>query len=125
MNTTEIFSDLNVTPVNNTTKVVNIHSVLSAFSRLLNTDRKDRVFRPDLDLGLKDLLFEPVSDIIGIALFSKLVARLLEYEPRLVINTAESSVTPSPTENAYSIKLSIDVPQLNIQGHVVKGSLQR
>ena len=82
-------------------KVKNVTSVKRGINNILLTENSERLFQPEVGSGLKNLLFEPMTN---------LTAQLLEDEVRSAIDAWESraqviniNVIPEEEYNRYRV----------------------
>ena len=82
--------DLNFTrnPVtNDVTKIEDVDAVKRSVRNLVQTNFYERPFHPELGCGIRELLFENYTPIIGIFLKRKIEEVLVNYEPRISLTS--------------------------------------
>ena len=103
------FKDLSVTfkkhPVtNDLVSVKDKVAIAQSISNLLQTNKGERPFQPELGSGLRDLLFEPL-DYGSCGIMSQVVTELINnYEPRVRVQAVDCN--PDYMNNGYNIELS-------------------
>ena len=78
--------DLNFTrnPVtNDVTKIEDVDAVKRSVRNLVQTNFYERPFHPELGCGIRELLFENYTPIVGIFLKRKISEVITAYEPRV------------------------------------------
>lgn len=80
-------------------------SVIASVKNLLNTNKYDRKFQPDVSSGLNALLFEPVTNISATLIENEIVRVITNYEPRVTINAL--NVVATPDRNQFNVSLSV------------------
>src|SRR6056300_892395 len=84
--------DLNFTrnPVtNDVTKIEDVDAVKRSVRNLVQTNFYERPFHPELGCGIRELLFENYTPIIGIFLKRKIEEVITNFEPRAAITNIE------------------------------------
>jgi phage baseplate assembly protein W len=83
----EIYSDI---PLENTEtyphKILNEESVKQAITMMLTAFDGLRLFRPELDMSLDDLLWDNLDDVLEFTLTSHIIANLEAFDSRIIIN---------------------------------------
>jgi phage baseplate assembly protein W len=110
MATNHIYSDLdlNFRPTPSTGDVsvrYDTQAVVSSIRNLLNTNKYDRLFQPDIGSGLNALLFEPVTSITATLIENEIVRVINNYEPRARINSLVVSATAD--QNQFNVSLTV------------------
>jgi len=67
---------------NDITKIEDVDAVKRSVKNLVQTNLYERPFHPELGCGIRELLFENYSPIIGIFLKRKISEVITAYEPR-------------------------------------------
>jgi phage baseplate assembly protein W len=82
----EIYSDI---PLDNTEiypyKVLNEEAVKQAITMILTAFDGLRLFRPELDVSLEDLLFNPMDVITEQAVTNEVIIKLEEFDSRISV----------------------------------------
>ena len=109
-NKQHIYSDLDLrfTPSPTTGDVAlrfDSQAVISSVKNLLNTNKYERPFQPDISCGLNALLFEPLTSITATLVENEIVRVLTNHEPRVRINSL--LVSTSEQDNAFNVYLSV------------------
>jgi uncharacterized protein len=109
-NNNHIYSDLDLRfmPTLSTGDVsmrYDAQAVITSIRNLLNTNKYDRPFQPDVNSGINALLFEPANSITATLIENEITRVLTNYEPRAKINTV--LVTVSPDLNSFRVNLSV------------------
>tara|TARA_B100000282_G_scaffold288001_1_gene256168 strand:- start:410 stop:802 length:393 start_codon:yes stop_codon:yes gene_type:complete len=109
MSTFQTFKDLSVTfkkhPVtNDLVSVKDKVAIAQSISNLLQTNKGERPFQPELGSGLRDLLFEPL-DYGSSGIMGQVITELISnYEPRVRVQAVDFN--PDFMNNGYNIELS-------------------
>lgn len=80
-------------------------SVIASIKNLLNTNKYDRPFQPDISSGLTALLFEPLSNISATLIENEIVRVINNYEPRAQVYSV--LVAADPDKNQYDVYLTV------------------
>ena len=121
------FRDLNLdfnrnTVTNDVVKIEDVEAVKRSVRNLVNTQFYERPFHPELGCGVRDLLFENFTPMIGIFIRRKIEEVLNNYEPRASI----SSILVNEQEDRNGIDVVINFYVLNLPNPVsVTTTLQR
>jgi phage baseplate assembly protein W len=100
--------DLRFTPTLSTGDVAmryDTQSVISSIRNLLNTNKYDRLFQPDISSGINALLFEPLSAITATLIENEILRVIKNHEPRATINSL--TVSANPDVNGFNVSLSV------------------
>lgn len=81
------------------------------------TGRRERVFNPDFGAGLRDLLFEQITQDSIDQIDSRIRESMEIYFPRVIITQLD--LTPFPDQNLVSFKLTYQVADTGIDDEVV------
>jgi phage baseplate assembly protein W len=98
--------DLNFTrnPVtNDITKIEDINAIKRSVKNLVQTNFYERPFHPEIGCGVRELLFENYSPIIGIFLKRKIGEVLTSYEPRISLSSIKLEDDPDRNRLVVSI----------------------
>lgn len=106
--TEEIYSDflvnMNPHPVSGMLlRFVNEKAVTRAIRNLILTAPGERLYQPDIGSGIRNLLFEPMSQATAIALRNAIEYTIREYEPRARV--LEIDVRSFEDDNAYAVTI--------------------
>jgi phage baseplate assembly protein W len=82
-----------------------VQAVIASIKNLLNTNKYDRPFQPDINSGLTNLLFEPLTNITATLIENEIVRVINNYEPRAQIYSV--FVTADPDNNRYDVYLTV------------------
>jgi len=110
--------DLNFTrnPVtNDITKIEDVDSIKRSVRNLVQTNFFEKPFHPEVGCGVRELLFENYTPIIGIFLKRKIAEVINRYVPR--VSLQDISLDDDPDRNR--LKLSIYFYVQNISDPVV------
>ena len=77
--------------------------------------RYEKPFHPDINVGIKSLLFEPLSPITAMHIRQNIISSLTQYEPRA--NLIEVQVIADGDKNAFAVKIYFKV--INIPDPIV------
>ena len=122
-----IYSDLDLdfnrnTVTNDIPKVEDVNAVKRSVRNLVQTNYYERPFHPEIGCGIRELLFEPYSPIVGIFLKRKIGEVLIAYEPRAAITNIE--LFDEPDSNRLKVKITFNVKNVT-DPVVVETFLQR
>ena len=100
--------DLAVNPATDDLLLVNNEaSIEQSIKNLLNTNRYERVFRPDVGSSIRSLLFENSGPQTAYNLRELIYETIINYEPRCKLGQINSR--PDLDRNGYSIQISFYV----------------
>lgn len=102
--------DLDFTPHPVTGDIVQVkdaNSVKRGIKNILLTENQERLFQPEIGSGLKNLLFEPMSDLTTQILEDEVRAAIEAWEGRAEI--IELVVTPEEEYNRYRVAVSFRI----------------
>ena len=93
----EYYSDflmnLDLNPISGeVAKVTNERAIIRALKNLINTNRGERPFQPDLGCGLKRLLFEPIDDVPTDLIKTEITTTITQHEPRVILMQVDAQV---------------------------------
>lgn len=122
-----IYSDLDLNftrnPVtNDIPKVEDVDAVKRSVKNLVQTNFYERPFHPELGCGIRELLFENYTPIIGIFLKRKIAEVINRYEPR--VSLQDISLDDDPDRNRLKLSLYFYVQNIS-DPVVVETFLQR
>ena len=78
-------------------------AVKRSVKNIVLLSRYEKPFHPDINVGIKELLFEPLSPITAMHIRQNIISSLTQYEPRA--NLLEVQVLADFDKNAFSIKI--------------------
>ena len=101
----DFLNDLTPHPVTgDIVRFVNENSVNRAIKNLINTNKGERLFQPEVGSDIYKMLFEPMSQGVADLLSTSIQSTISNYEPRAkVINVI---VAPDYDNNSYSITVN-------------------
>ena len=97
-----------LTPHPNTKDLVNntnIEAVKRSIRNLIQTNRFERLMRPNLGSNVRKILFEPVTQASADMLKQYVTETIGNFEPRAQVSRVNA--IPSPDENTYKIILEL------------------
>lgn len=102
-----IYSDLNSINPTSTGQplIVDVPCVYQALNVLFSTVPGQRLYVPEYGFTLEDELFDLIDDLTALQVYNKVVVTVTRWESRVVINTAQTTVTGFPDENRYLMDL--------------------
>ena len=119
----DIDLDFNRNAVTNDVAVVeNVVAVKRSVRNLIQTNFYERPFHPELGCGIRELLFENYTPIIGIFLKRKIAEVINRYEPR--VSLQDISLDDEPDRNRLKLSLYFYVQNIS-DPVVVETFLQR
>ncbi len=100
------FSDINLSMKRNPVtkdldEITNEQAVSASVYNILATGPYERLFRPDLGAGLKEMLFEPLNQLTATRIESRIRSAIELQEPRVVCETV--TVIPNEERQLYDI----------------------
>lgn len=124
---TRIYKDLDLNftrnPVtNDILRIEDVDAVKRSVRNLVQTNFYERPFHPELGCGIRGLLFENYSPIIGIFLKRKIAEVVNRYEPR--VSLVNVTLDDDPDRNRLKVSLYFYVQNIPDQV-VVETFLQR
>ena len=124
---TRIYKDLDLNftrnPVtNDILRIEDVDAVKRSVRNLVQTNFYERPFHPELGCGIRGLLFENYSTIIGIFLKRKIAEVINRYEPR--VSLVNVTLDDDPDRNRLKVSLYFYVQNIPDQV-VVETFLQR
>ena len=124
---TRIYKDLDLNftrnPVTNyILRIEDVDAVKRSVRNLVQTNFYERPFHPELGCGIRGLLFENYSPIIGIFLKRKIAEVINRYEPR--VSLVNVTLDDDPDRNRLKVSLYFYVQNIPDQV-VVETFLQR
>ena len=117
--------DLNFTrnPVtNDILRIEDVDAVKRSVKNLVQTNFYERPFHPELGCGIRELLFENYSPIIGIFLKRKIAEVINRYEPR--VSLVNVTLDDDPDRNRLKVSLYFYIQNIP-DAVVVETFLQR
>jgi phage baseplate assembly protein W len=88
-------------------------AIKNSLQNLFNTKPGQRFLFPDYGLDLNQFLFQPITELNGNIIGSKIYNTINKYEPR--VKAKRVDVTLDPDNNQYWINIIVDIPLLSIQ----------
>ena len=84
---------------------------------ILQTNRNERVMRPDFGAGLRDFVFEPVNTTTMALVQTRVQESLIDWEPRIDVKSVDVS-TKDP-QNVLLIDIAYSVRATNTAANLV------
>ena len=105
---TRIYKDLDLdfgrnVVTNDVNKLTDAEAIKRSVRNLINTNHYDRPFNPILGSNVRDLLFEPYTELTAVSLSYKIREIIDLYEPRVEITGL--AINPQEDTNSYYMKL--------------------
>ena len=126
LNITDISNDFTRNP---STGDINIlkdgNAIKQSLKNLLLLNKFDKPFNPDIDVGLREVLFENFPDFIRKDIIVRKVEYIInKYEPRVKLQ--EVDVVSSEDQNGLTIQITYGVVnQENLQSQSLQVNLER
>ena len=126
LNITDISNDFTKNP---STGDINIlkdgNAIKQSLKNLLLLNKFDKPFNPDIDVGLREVLFENFPDFIRKDIIIRKVEYIInKYEPRVKLQ--EVDVVSSEDQNGLTIQITYGVVnQENLQSQSLQVNLER
>jgi len=117
-----VYTDLNSFTPTVTALLVDVQSVYQSLYNILNTKKGERLFEPDFGIALEDDLFELDDDITQLAIMQEVITAVSKFEQRVLIDTANSTITVNRTKNTYDLVLLFSILGVNGQTFSLRGS---
>ena len=103
------YTDLNYLKPTSNSILEDVSDVYQAVYTLFSTKRGSRIFRPTYGAHLGRYLFEPCDEITARSMLYDIVEALKE-EPRVILDTSKTFVTPDPQNYQFIITLAFTIP---------------
>lgn len=104
----DFFTNFNVHPQNKRlVKYTNEESVKRSIRNLINTEKYDRLFQPEVGCRIRSFLFENMSEIISNEIKSSIKETIEIYEPRARI--IDIIVQANEARHAYDVYIYFQV----------------
>ena len=105
---TRIYKDLDLdfgrnVVTNDVNKLTDAEAVKRSVRNLINTNHYDRPFNPIMGSNVRDLLFEPYTELTAVSLSYKIREMIDLYEPRVEITGL--AINPQEDTNSYYMRL--------------------
>lgn len=78
-------------------------AVIRAVRNLISTKPFERLWQPDINPGIDNLLFEPITALNASYLEDEITRVIQNHEPRATV--AKVTVSPQPDKNSYTVNL--------------------
>jgi phage baseplate assembly protein W len=104
-----VYKTLNQSNTSDDTFLFNMNAVLQSFYNALNTERGERLFRPEYGASLRSLVLASISESNSMRIKQMLIVEMERWEPRIKVNRQLSRVIPKPDINLYEIYLVCEV----------------
>lgn len=119
-----IYSDINQFSPTKRSLSNDLDSIMQSISNILATPKNTRLFLPEFGSAIENLLFEPMDEITAASLYDTIIIAIEEWEPRVILDYARSSVTPEYDKHAYHIYLVFRIKGLtDINFYTYTGTL--
>ena len=119
-----LYSDLNQTTPTTKPLVKGLDSIYQSITNILSTPKHTRLFLPTFGSDLEILLFDPMGPITVAKIYDEIIEAVSKWDPRIIINYKESSVTPIYNENKYELllvfKISGSDEEYEYKGELIK-----
>ena len=105
---TRIYKDLDLdfgrnVVTNDVNKLTDAEAIKRSVRNLINTNHYDRPFNPIMGSNVRDLLFEPYTELSAMSLAYKVREIIDFYEPRVEI--VGLTIDPQEDRNAYFLRM--------------------
>ena len=109
----DFLTDLTPHPVSGETlRLVNENAVTRSIKNLMNTNKGERLYQPDIGGDIRKLLFEPMTDATAEILSATIQQTITNYEPRAKV--LDTRVIPYYDDNMYVVSQSRSVPRVSV-----------
>ena len=102
------YSDLNYINTKSNGLLEDTADVYQAIYTLFSTKKGTRLFRPNYGANLSRYLFEPCDELTARSMMYD-ITNAIKEEPRVILNTSQSYVTPDPANSRFIITLTFSV----------------
>jgi len=121
------FSDINLSMKRNPVtkdldEITNEQAVSASINNILSTGPYERLFRPDLGAGLKEMLFEPMTELTATRISNRIRTAVEIQEPRVIVE--QVTVTPNEERQLYDIFVTCTIKDTTQEIEVTQ-TLQR
>jgi phage baseplate assembly protein W len=126
LNITDISNDFTKNPSTGDINIVKDgNAIKQSLKNLLLLNKFDKPFNPDIDVGLREVLFENFPDFIRKDIISRKVEYIInKYEPRVKLQKVD--VVSSEDQNGLTIQITYGVVnQENLQSQSLQVNLER
>jgi len=106
------FSDINLSMKRNPVtkdldEITNEQAVQASILNILATGPYERLFRPDLGAGLKEMLFEPMTALTAARIEGRIRSAIQQQEPRVTCRLV--TVVPNEERQLYDIFVTCEI----------------
>ena len=106
------FSDINLSMKRNPVtkdldEITNEQAVQASILNILATGPYERLFRPDLGAGLKEMLFEPMTALTAARIEGRIRSAIQQQEPRVTCRIV--TVIPNEERQLYDIFVTCEI----------------
>jgi phage baseplate assembly protein W len=110
VSTVELYSDIDSNPITNSrNRAVNVNAIQQSLDNLFNTQKYERPFRPDYYSPVYDLIGELATEATAAAFIAIMYNKISQHEPRVIFDSANSSVEADTENNAYNVVVVFQV----------------
>ena len=108
----QVFTDINLNMVRHPVtgdiaKLSNVEAVKASVRNLINTNKGERPFHPEIGSNVTALLFEPADAFTANAIKEEIIYVIKKYEPRTNGHTVE--VSDNSDRNAYEVTIGFNM----------------
>lgn len=104
-----VWKDLNYLKLENESIIEDVPDVYQAIYTIFKTKKGSRVFNPEFGADLSRYLYEPCDEITARNMMYDITVSL-DQEPRVILDSTQSSVVPDPVNSKMIIVLALKVP---------------
>jgi len=120
-----LYSDLNQSFDKTTVLVEDERSVRQSIIAILKTPIGTRFFQPEFGSRLEDLLFDPLDPLTALNIRRSIFEAIQRWEPRVIIDSKLSSITPNEDENKYDVIIAYKIKGFEGETFKITGSSRR
>ena len=88
---------------NDVDRLFDEEAIKRSVRNLILTNRNERFFRPNINGGIRSLLFEPATPVTATLIQQQILDVLAENEPRVTV--IDVTVKTSPDQNAFDVSI--------------------
>ena len=82
----------------------NENAIKQSLMNLVQTSPGEKLFRPEIGSGVRELLFEPMAPMVADAIQDDIINTVGQFEPR--IELLEVDVNDLPGDNAFNVTIN-------------------
>jgi len=120
-----IYSDLNMVDPQTRPYVLDAEAVVQHLSNILSTNKAERLFRPDLGIEFRGILFELLDDPTIQLIQSELFQEIQTQDYRVVMNYQLTQMEPYHADHILDVTLAFGILGIDDDTFEFRGLLER